>query len=400
MGVHSATGTWTRRRVLRAGAATVIAATGGLTSRAVEEDVFAPLDGPAYAPWSSWRAAPMQGPLTLIQTAILAASPHNTQPWLFRLGGDRIEVFADGRRNLGAFDPFHREMRIGLGCAVHNIVVAAPAHGFAASVMAAEGSLPRDPSDTVQRVATIALTPSRVEEAALYSTIPLRHTDRNAYDPTRAVPRALTRQFAALATQHGVRLDLFEAGPTRGAFDRLMTDATHAIVTDAEMVADSQHWFRKGDREISAHRDGLTLDAMGLSSGALFAAKMLPAPDAVTAHRYWERQTREVHLPSARMVGLLSVPDRYDGAASLRAGQVWQGMYLLAVAHGLSMQPMNQPVEIADRQRQRGLKATADARFAELIGTTGWQPTFAFRAGHPTRRAPPSPRRPATDCLI
>jgi nitroreductase len=371
----------------------------GLAYRAVEEDVFSPFDGQAYAPWTSWRTEPMQGPLSLVQMAILAASPHNTQPWRFHVGGNRIDVFADRGRNLGTFDPFRREMRIGLGCAVQNIVLAAPAHGFTASVMAADGPLRLDSRDKVRRVATITLKPGPVREPALYSTIPLRHTDRSAYDPTRAVPKTLTRQFTALATRYGARLDLFESGTGRAQFSQLMIDSTDAIVADAEMTADSQHSFRKGDREISSHRDGLTLDTMGLSSGTLLAAKMLPAADAVTAHRFWARQTREVHLPSTRMLGLLSIPDRYDGAGNLRTGQAWQDMHLLAVAHGLSMQPMNQPVEIADRQRQRGADATADARFADLIGTKEWQPTFAFRIGYPTRRAMPGPRRPATDCL-
>ncbi|HZD25844.1 MAG TPA: hypothetical protein VE631_06250 [Alphaproteobacteria bacterium] len=395
----------TRRRLLKRGAVVAggiaVAAAGGLVWRAAAEDVFSPFDGPAYAPWSDWRTAPLPGPLALVQHAILAASPHNTQPWRFRVQDGRIEVYAERARNLGAFDPFRREMRIGLGCSVENIALAAPALGYAATVEPVEGSLPGRPDAAIERVATISLAPAPAtgDDGELYRAIAQRHTDRGPYDPSRGVPAGFLQAARRFVEAQGVRLDLFEAGGQRQTFDRLMIDATRAIVEDGEMEADSQHWFRKGPRAIARHRDGLTLDAVGLPPAMTVLAKLLPAMDAETAHRYWERQTREVHLASARMTGLLSLPDRYDGAGNLRAGRVWQHLHLLAVTHGLAVQPMNQPVEVADRQRQRGLPASIDARFAALLDTPGWQPTFAFRIGHPTRPALPSPRRAAQDCL-
>jgi hypothetical protein len=45
------------------------------------------------------------------------------------VGATRIELFADVRRNLGAFDPYLREMHIGLGCALENMTRAAGAYG-------------------------------------------------------------------------------------------------------------------------------------------------------------------------------------------------------------------------------------------------------------------------------
>ena len=59
----------------------------------------------------------------LFERHILAANPHNTQPWLFKIADTRIDVYADRARNLGSFDPFLREMHIGLACAVENMVL-------------------------------------------------------------------------------------------------------------------------------------------------------------------------------------------------------------------------------------------------------------------------------------
>lgn len=82
----------------------LIAVSGGLVYRAVDRGVFSALQGPAYEPWQNWRE-PQAGPLNLVRAAILAANPHNMQPWRFRVGDDQIDLYVDTTRNIGAVDP-------------------------------------------------------------------------------------------------------------------------------------------------------------------------------------------------------------------------------------------------------------------------------------------------------
>src|SRR5215469_6691105 len=70
-----------------------------------------------------------RGPLVLVRAAILSANPHNSQPWLFKVTASQIDLYADRRSNLGAVDPFLREMHIGLGCALENLGLSAAANG-------------------------------------------------------------------------------------------------------------------------------------------------------------------------------------------------------------------------------------------------------------------------------
>lgn len=56
--------------------------------------------------------------------AALAPSVHNTQPWRFRLGPDRLELLADPERRLRVLDPTGRQLTLSCGCALFNARVA------------------------------------------------------------------------------------------------------------------------------------------------------------------------------------------------------------------------------------------------------------------------------------
>src|SRR5271157_70228 len=130
-----------RRRAFLKGAGVVtVAVVGGGVWRAWDQGVFSTGEGPAYEPWKDWRNA-KDTPLALVSAAILAASPHNTQPWLFKVSNSAIELHIDRRRNVGALDPYLREEHIGMGCALENLMRAAPANGYAATSTLMPGKL-------------------------------------------------------------------------------------------------------------------------------------------------------------------------------------------------------------------------------------------------------------------
>ena len=125
-----------RRALLRGvgvGAMTVLVAGVGVGSyRVYSNGVLDSGDGAPYDPWSQWQED--AGPLGMVAAAILAANPHNSQSWMFSVTATSVDVFADLGRRTGALDPFGREQMIGLGCAVENLVLAAGARGYTATV--------------------------------------------------------------------------------------------------------------------------------------------------------------------------------------------------------------------------------------------------------------------------
>ena len=391
-----------RRAFVKGAGAVAVVAAGGLVWRAYDQGVFSVGAGAAYEPWTGWRSDPAPGSLALVRAGILAANPHNTQPWLFQVGASRIELFADTRRNLGAFDPYLREMHIGLGCALENMRRTARVLGYEVAVALHPGQLAcPGPSPRPQPVATLELTPARPRPDQLVDAIPRRHTDRGAYAAGRPVPgELLEAMWAAFQDDTDVRLFLFSAPGERKQFGELALAATESIIADAEMVAASERWFRHRWLDVQRRRDGITLDAAGLGPFVAAMAKLLPPASAETSHRYWRDATRDVQIPTTALFGLIAVRDLYDRPQALRAGQRWQRLHLMATARGVAMQPINQPVEMVDREREQGKAPRAAAALAALTGEAGWKPTFAFRAGLPTRPPVPSPRRPVEAVVL
>ncbi|MFV8836514.1 twin-arginine translocation signal domain-containing protein [Aquisalimonas sp. APHAB1-3] len=182
-----------RRRFLQGAAAITVVAAGGTVWRAGDQGVFRAAQGSAYEPWHDWHKPGERSPLELVRAGILAANPHNTQPWVFHVEGNTVELYADCDRNLGSFDPYLREMHLGLGCALENILLAARANGYEPRLELAAGQLrPIEEQPQRQRVARITLTDNPAQDSPLHAAIPHRHTNRGPYEAQRALPDEVT----------------------------------------------------------------------------------------------------------------------------------------------------------------------------------------------------------------
>ena len=343
--------------------------------------------GVAFAPWNYPPEGESRPEWLAAAAAILAASPHNTQPWLFAIRASRIDLYVAQERNLGTMDGLRRELHIGLGCAMENLVLAAAQHGRSATVR-----LLPDPSDETH-VAAIDLTPAAPTESALYAAMARRHTNRSQYlesDP----PPGLEQAVRTVCTEPGVHLTWLASVPSKQRFAEATLAATQAIVDDDQMNADSDAWYRHTAAEIEQFRDGPTLDATGLPTAQRNLAKLLARPDARTAGEYWIESTRARQLSGFAFV-VLSTPHSAGREAQLSVGRAYQRTHLWATANGLAMQPLNQLAERADREEILGLPSVARAAIAELLGDhSGDRAQMLFRIGVPWEDGLRSPRRP------
>ena len=393
--------TISRRNFLKGAGAVTVLVVGGGVWRAVDQGVFSAGLGPAYEPWQNWQDDDVEGPLVVVKAAILAANPHNTQPWLFQVTESRIEVFADLSRHLGAMDVYMREMHIGLGCAVENMLLAAKANGYEAQLALSPGILTElHPNSKPALAATLNLSPGEAFVSDLYKAIPNRHTDRAAYDKTHPVSTADLETLRTLANDDAeVTVFLFTTEEKRKLFTEGSVQATKDIITDAAMSHDSAKWFRHNWKDVQKYKDGPYIDTAGVSPTMRALVKMLPPASEETGNKYWLDAT-ETTLTTTPVMGFIAVRELYDLPQAMQAGQVWQRMHLWATTRGISMQPVNQMCEIVDRELELGKEARMTNFMNEITGEPSWKPTFAFRSGYPTMEPLKSPRRPINDVLI
>lgn len=381
-----------RRKVFAlAGAGTLVLVVGGGVWRATDQGVFSTGQGPAYTPWSDWRSA-THGSLNLVRAAILAANAHNTQPWVFHVTTTRIDVFADLSRRIGLADPFLSEMYIGLGCALENIALAAPANGYTPQIR-----LLPDVTDATF-VARIDLLPTVTRSSALYQAIPHRHTNRYPYDTNHPIAQATLDALSALNTDSQLQVLWMTGSGQRKQIGDLMIAAAKAFVADKPMSAEDNTWYRGTWQEVQQHRDGITLDASGLSDFTRVLGKMLP-PESLDQQNGYFLQGLESQVQTAGALGLVAVRDKRDNVQRMSVGQLWQRMHLWATTQGLSLQPLNQITEMADREVVLGSSPHFSDALRALVTDPAWQGVFSFRAGYTTHEAFPSPRRALSDVV-
>jgi len=184
-----------RRQVLRIlgmGGATVLVAGVGVGSyRIYDTAALTPGHGHAYDAWQHWHDD--ASPLGVVAAAILAANPHNTQPWLFHVTETTIDVLLDPGRNIGSVDPYRREQHVGLGCALENLALACRARGLRPDIAV----LPDGPNS--RRVAHVDLTPTAPQPDDRYEAIGNRHTNRGPTNSGPSPPRHSPRWSTPLS---------------------------------------------------------------------------------------------------------------------------------------------------------------------------------------------------------
>jgi hypothetical protein len=409
-----------RRKFLKlAGSGIAIVVVGGTVWRAFSNGVFSSGQGPSYEPWKDWKTESQQGagPLSLVASAILAANAHNTQPWLFVVNPNKIDLFADTKRNIGAIDPYLREMYEGLGCSIENLVVAAEAKGYTYDFKL----MPNPTSKT--HVATITLISNRKinnsvsgnnttttlssnlsEPLSLYNAIPQRHTNRGPYDKNKPVTQDIVQSLGSLSKtispEGAMTVFWFTTDDQRRKVGDLILQATQDIIADKQQSYDDFKWYRAGWQDIQTYKDGLTVDASGSPRYIEVLAKILPPISEKEFDNSQLQLAKDTYVATAAAFGIIAVHDVFDNIQRLQGGMLYQRMHLWATSNGLAMQPMNQVTERADREMSLGIKQTFGNPLRELIANPKWQALMTFRIGYPTMEALSSPRRSVQEVVV
>ena len=376
------------RRTALLGATALVAADAAVAYRAYDQGVMAEGTGSAFDAWTSWQDG--AGTEALVRAAVLAANGHNTQPWRFDVVDDRIDVSADISRSTGANDAADRELYVSLGCAIENMMIAAPANGLQAELRL------MPPAAASDAVASIALRTGMRMRSPLHAVIGERHSNRSEYRADPIAPSMLAQLSELVdASVSPARLVWLDDAPSRARFGELIVDATVAHIADDEQSTASFAWWRSSWNEIQRHKDGLNIDGVGLPPLTRTLGKLLPAPSRASADRTFLERTR-IQVGSAAAFGVVVVDDPMSRHDQLTGGRLLQRLHLSATTKSLGFQHMNQITERIDRDHQLGRTSPFSAPLEALVGPGA---LAAFRIGTPTVPSRRSPRRPANEVI-
>ena len=110
------------------------------------------------------------------------------------------------------------------------------------------------------------------------------------------------------------------------------------------------------------------------------------------ANKSWIGST-QTQVGTAAVLGAILAADARERTLAIEVGRAWQRLHLLLTARGLAAQPLNQPIERADRERQLRQAPTTSEALMQILGDGALEPAFIFRVGFPKREACLSPRR-------
>jgi hypothetical protein len=307
----------------------------------------------------------------VVQAAGLAPSVHNTQPWRFVAGGDRLALYADPSRQLKVLDPDGRQLLLSCGAALFHARVAARALGLDVHVR-----LLPDPTEPAH-VADVLLKPGRPASDAdvrLATAILSRHTHRGAFDD-RPVPSAVIELLRGAARAEGAHVHQVVSEDALIQLEVLLAGADAVEERDEAYRAEIARWVHDG-----------AVRADGIPSAVLVAApgSSLRQRDFTFSHPDGVDGTAP--QPDRPAVVVLTTDDD-EPRSWLRAGQALAAVLLHAADHGVQAQPLGQVTDVlAYRLGLRG--ALGLTRMPQLVLRMGY-------ASHPVA----TPRRPVEDVL-
>lgn len=318
----------------------------------------------AQAPWQ--LAGSYDDPrLNALSFALLAPNPHNLQPWQVKLEGtDALTLHHDPTRRLPETDPFDRQIIIGLGCFIEQMVLAAGAAGHAAEVT----YLPEGEGGPVAH--------ARFTQGGRADPLAAHILDRRSCKEPftdRAVP-------TALATELALSADIYTDTPTVAALQDLTFEAWMTETTTPHTMKESVDLMRMGKAEINATPDGIDMGGMFLESlmatGLLTRAALLD-PESISFQKGISTYREMLNATPAYAALTSATNTRID---QIEAGRRWLRLNLTTTRMGLSLHPVSQALqeypEMAPHYQAAQALLAPQGHTVQMLGRLGYGPVI------------------------
>jgi nitroreductase len=307
--------------------------------------------------------------LEAARLALAAPSIFNTQPWLWAVGMDRMELRADRSRQLLAVDPGGRLLTISCGVALHHAAVALAGYEM-------EISLLPNARDRELLAVVHASGEAHIDrgQQQLREAIRKRRTDRRTFGQAPLAGEVLDRLVAACQRQ-GAHLH-------QVPWQHMATLALAAVSAGALQLSDPEYRAELADW---THRPPWSGDGVPVETAVERAPRRVPVRDF--APFGGQAMPAGADNDFGAFYGIIYT-DTDTPEAWLHAGMSLSAVLLTATAAGLGSAPISDVTE-----------AGAVREHLRQVLPSG-HPQVAVRIGHPQAGEPPStPRRLAEEVI-
>ena len=284
--------------------------------------------------------------MEILYLASLAPSGHNTQPWVVRILEPKHWVIgSDKKRWLPAVDPENREMLLGIGAFLENMVLAAGTFGYSIDVKIIAKN--RTDAD----IADIRLRKDKVQEFPVEKFKKRRTVRSNFLD------QEIKGDDLKYITKHDTRLCLvqiqsphsfyFPNNSPQGKYLQAGTiEANRAQAFRDPAQEELANWIRWSNKDAKQYRNGLTPESMEIKGIAGFFVRSFYDRQSVLKKSFRD-QTVDVAAKQVKTCGGWLVVTSSDSSipALIEHGRVFQNMLLKIRDKMIAIHPMTQMLE-------------------------------------------------------
>jgi hypothetical protein len=285
--------------------------------------------------------------MEILYLASLAPSGHNTQPWTVRiLEPKHWLIGSDKKRRLPAVDPDNRELLLGIGAFIENLVIAAGTFGYEVDIQIIAKN-PLDPD-----IADIRLKKGKTVDFPL-EKIRMRRTVRSGY-----IDQEIKTEDLKYVTKHDAKScvvsnlpsphsSYFPNNSPQGKYlqeGTIEANRTQAFRDPAQ--EELANWIRWSNKEARQYRNGLTPESMEIKGFAGWYVRNFYNRPSVLKKSFRE-QTLDIVVNQVKSCGGWLVVTSSDSniPTLLEYGRVFENMLLKIREKMIAVHPMTQMLE-------------------------------------------------------
>jgi len=285
--------------------------------------------------------------IAILYLASLAPSGHNTQPWVVRILEPKHWVIgSDKKRWLPAVDPDNRELLLGIGAFIENLVMAAGTFGYEVDIqIIAKNPLDRD-------IAEIRLKKGKTVDFPL-EKIKTRRTVRSGYSD-----QEIKAEDLKYITRHDAKSCIVSDVPSPHSFyfpnsslqgkylqeGTIAANRTQAFRDPAQ--EELANWIRWSNKEARQYRNGLTPESMEIKGLAGWYVRNFYHRESILKKSFRE-QTVDITSKQVKTCGGWLVVTSTDSniPTLIEYGRVFENMLLKIREKMIAIHPMTQMLE-------------------------------------------------------